>query len=267
MTGAGAPWSGAVRDLGGALSRPWLWSGLGWSDIRLRYRGSLLGSLWITINISLLILALTLIFAGPFGSEREAYAPYVAIGLVLWYFIQGTISDSCAVFIGSADTIRNGTMPLSVHVLRLLCRNAIVLGHNLAIVPVVLLVFAVRPGALAWTAVPGLILLVVAIFWGSLLLGLLGARYRDIGQLVGNLLQLLFFLTPIFWPASVLGAKLGWIVALNPVVPFIDIVRAPLLGGAPSPASWPAALALTALAAAIAFTALARMRSRVAYWL
>lgn len=267
MKEASGSWRAAMRDLGGGLSRPWLWFGLGWNDIRQRYRGSLLGSLWITINISLLIAGLTLIFAGPLGSNREAYAPYVGVGLVFWYFIQGTINDSCQVFIASADTIRNSPMPLSVHVLRLLCRNSIVLAHNLVIIPVVLAAFGAWPAFAAWTALPGLALLMVAIFWTSLLLGILGARYRDISQVVTNLLQLLFFLTPIFWPLSALSSDNFWIIALNPVFPFIDIVRSPLLGAAPAPASWPIALGLTAAAAAMALFAFARLRSRVAYWL
>jgi ABC-type polysaccharide/polyol phosphate export permease len=266
MTESAESWREAIRDLAGGLSRPWLWIGLGWNDIRQRYRGSLLGSLWITINISLLVGSLTLIFAEPFGTHRALYAPYVGVGLVFWYFIQGTINDSCQVFIGSADTIRNSAMPLSVHVLRLLCRNSIVLAHNLVIIPVVLIAFKAWPDLSAWTALPGLALLILATFWASLLLGLLGARYRDISQVVSNLLQLLFFLTPIFWPLSALGERNSWIVALNPVFPFIDIIRSPLLGAAPAPASWPIALGLTSAAAALALVALARLRSRVAYW-
>lgn len=264
---SGFCWSDAVRDLSAGLSRPWLWIGLAWTDIRLRFRGSLLGSLWITVNISLLVLALTLIFAGTFGTHRAVYAPYVATGLVFWYFIQGTINDSCQVFAASADTIRNTSMALSVHVLRLVARNAIVLGHNLLIVPIVLLAAGVAPGPSAWTAVPALLLLVFAVFWASLLLALLGARFRYIGQVVTNLMQLLFFLTPIFWPVSALGDGRGWLVALNPVFSFIDIVRAPLLGIAPAPASWPLALGLAALAVLFALGALAQMRSRVPYWI
>jgi ABC-type polysaccharide/polyol phosphate export permease len=265
VTGA-AHWPEAAGDLWAGLSRVWLWSGLAWSDIRQRYRGSLLGSFWITINIALLVVSLTLIFAGPFGSDRQAYSAYVAIGLVIWYFIQGTINDSCQVFVASAETIRHTALPLSVHVLRLLCRNTIVLGHNLLIVPVVLIASGIRPAAWAWTAAPGLLLLLFTIFWASLLLGLLGARFRDITQIVSNLLQLLFFLTPIFWPLGSLGPERARLLGLNPVFAYIDIIRAPLLGAAPAPASWPIALAAAAVAALLAFFALSRLRGHVAYW-
>jgi ABC-type polysaccharide/polyol phosphate export permease len=258
--------SEAARDLIAGLSRAWLWTGLAWSDIRQRYRGSLLGSFWITINIALLVAALTLIFAAPFGSDRHGYAAYVAVGLVIWYFIQGTLNDSCQVFVGSAETIRHSSMPLSVHVLRLLCRNTIVLGHNMLIIPAVLIAFSINPGPWAWTALPGLFLLLFTIFWASLLLGLLGARFRDITQVVSNGLQLLFFLTPIFWPLASLGPERARLLRLNPVFAFIDIIRSPLLGAAPSPSSWPIALGVAALAAFLAFYALSRLRRHVAYW-
>ena len=177
-----------------------------------------------------------------------------------------TLNDSCQVFVGSAETIRHSSMPLSVHVLRLLCRNSIVLGHNMLIVPVVLIGFGIRPSAWAWTAAPGLLLLLFGIFWASLLLGLLGARFRDITQIVSNVLQLLFFLTPIFWPLASLAPEHAGLIALNPVFAFIDIIRSPLLGVAPSPSSWPIALGVSAATAIIAYFALSRLRRHVAYW-
>ena len=267
MTSRGGQWREAAGDLGAALSRPWLWTALGWSDIRQRYRGSLLGTLWITVNIGLLVAGLTLVFAELFDARRAGYAPYVAIGLVIWYFVQATLNDATQAFVASVETIRHTAMPLTVHVLRLVWRNMIVLGHNLLIVPVVLFSFGIAPGAGALLAVPGLLLLIFATFWTSLLLALLGARFRDVGQIVSNLLQLFFFMTPIFWPVESLGPGRRWIVELNPLFPFFDIVRSPLLGAGATATSWGVALLLAAVAAGLAMAALALFRGRVAYWL
>ncbi|HEX8643840.1 MAG TPA: ABC transporter permease [Allosphingosinicella sp.] len=263
----GTRWSEAARDLRGGLSSLWLWPALGWADIRQRYSGAVLGSFWITANIALMALVLTFVFAGPLGVRAGGYAAYVTIGLVLWYFIQNALNEASNVFVVAAETIRNTPMPLSVQVLRLTWRNLIVLAHNAAIVPLVLVAAGIAPAATAWTAIPAVLLLVLAIFFAGMLLGLLGARFRDVPQMVSNLMQLLFFLTPVFWLPQTIGAARGWFVATNPIFAFIDIVRAPLLGGVPAAGSWPLALAVTAAAGIAAAFAFAACRARVAYWI
>lgn len=262
----GGRWAEAGRDLREGLSRRWLWSALGWFDVRQRYSGSVLGSLWITLNLALMVLALTFVFAGPLGLRPGLYAAYVAIGLVLWHFLQATVNEAPGLFVSAAETIRHAPMPLSVHVLRLVWRNLIVLAHNAVIVPVVLILFGIAPKAV-WAIVPAMALLVVALACVAMLLGLLGARFRDVPQIVTNAMQLLFFLTPIFWLPATIGSGRGWFVAVNPVFAFIDIVRAPLLGAAPAAASWPLALLTAAVAALAAGGALAAWRTRLPYWI
>ena len=157
-------------------------------------------------------------------------------------------------------------MPVSVHVLRLLWRNLIGLAHNLLVVAVVLILFQVRPAAIVWTIVPALLLLAATLFWTSLAIGIVGARFRDVTQIVTSLTQLLFFLTPIFWPPEAIGPERAWLVAANPVFALIDIIRAPLLGAGPAAASWPVALATAVAAPVVGMAVLARYRSRIIYW-
>jgi ABC-type polysaccharide/polyol phosphate export permease len=259
-------WRAAARDASSGAARPWLWASLAWSDIRQRYSGSVLGSLWITANIALLTACLTLVFSGPLHATHADYAPYVAIGLVLWNFIQATLGEAPGVFVASAETIRHSPLPLSIHVLRLVARNAIVLGHNVVIVPVVLILFGVAPGLGLVAALLALPLLALNLVAAGFLLGLLGARFRDVPQIVASSLQLLFFATPIVWPAAALGPHRFWFAAANPIFAFIDLVRAPLLGAAPAPTSWPVALATTVVACILAAFAFARCRDRVVYW-
>jgi ABC-type polysaccharide/polyol phosphate export permease len=258
--------AGALGDIAGALSRRWLWGALGWMDVRRRYSGAVMSSLWITANTVLLVLCLTAVLAEPLGSTPRQYAPYVAVGLVIWNFVQLSASEAAGVFVASGETIRQVAMPLSVHVLRLVWRNVIVLAHNAAIVPVVLVVCGTGVTVSAFLAIPAFLLLVVQITAASLLLGLLGARFRDVAQIVGSALQLLFFATPIFWFPQALGPDRQWIVSANPLFAFIDIVRAPLIGSAAAEQSWTVALATTTMTVAIALWAFVRCRDRVAYW-
>ena len=258
--------SGALGDLVGGLTRPWLWGGLAWSDLRQRYRGSLLGPFWITASIAILVAGLALVLADPLGAAIGRYAPYVAIGLVLWQFIQTVVNESCLMFVMGAETVRQSPIPLSVHAYRLVARNVMILVHTAVVIPVVLAVYGlpVFPGVLL--ALPGLCLMVLTAFSVSLTLGVLGARYRDIPPVVTNGLQLAFFMTPVFWPVSTLGTDRLWIATWNPVFAFIDIVRAPLLHEAPLGSSWPMALAATVLMLAAGLAAFSFSRRRLAFW-
>ncbi len=259
-------WRLAARDVAEGARRRRLWDALARNDIRHRYSGSVIGSLWITANIALLVLCLTFIFAGPLGANHQRYIPYVAIGLVLWHFILATLSEAATMFVAAAETIRHSTVPLSVQAFRLVWRNGIVFAHNALIIPIVLIAFGVEPGLTAMSAAAGLALLVLALLPATLVLAMLGSRFRDVHQIMTNLLQLLFFATPIFWFPSALGPDRGWIAAFNPVFAFIDIIRSPLLGAAPAPTSWPVALAVTLLSLACASIGFAALRTRIAYW-
>jgi ABC-type polysaccharide/polyol phosphate export permease len=264
MSGAG--WTAAARDFSAGATRVWLWGALGWNDVRHRYSGSVLGSLWITANIALLTLCLTLVFAGPLGASHGIYAPYVAIGLVLWYFVQSTLSEASNVFVASAETIRHSPLPLTVQVLRLVWRNLLVFAHNVVIVPLVLLAFGIVPHPSALLALLALPLLAANLVCVTILLGLIGARFRDVQQIMLSALQLLFFVTPIVWFPAALSERVGWIATANPIFAFIDIVRSPLLGELPAAASWPVAIGVTLTGAAAAALAFARYRHRIAYW-
>ncbi|HEX5184308.1 MAG TPA: ABC transporter permease [Allosphingosinicella sp.] len=264
---AAGGWRGARADLAGGLGRAFMWTSLGWLDVRQRYSGSVLGSLWLTANMVLMVGCLTLIFAVPLGSRPGPYAAYVTIGLVLWSFIQTTAAEAPAAFVNAAEPLRQCVLPASLHVFRLLWRNLIVLAHSAVLVPIVLLIFGIRPAASAWTAAPAFLLLVLALFFAVLLLALLGARFRDVSQIVTNGLQLLFFATPVFWlPAALPHGRL-WLLRPNPLFAFLDIVRAPLLGGAPAAASWPIAAGTTLALAVAASAAYAAWRQRIVYWI
>ena len=87
--------------------------------------------------------------------------------------------------------------------------------------------------------------------WVSLCFGILATRYRDIGPLLASLVQLLFFMTPIIWNESTLqqqgAGQYARIVELNPLLHYLDIVRAPLLGADQELQHWVVVLVLTVI--------------------
>ena len=259
---AAAAWA----DLVEGMSKSWIWSAMAMQDIRMRYRGSLLGPFWLTISMVIMIAAMGLIYARLFNMEITHYLPFLTVGLVIWNFVSTVIIEGCQTFLSAQNIITQVRMPFSVHAWRTVYRNLIVLAHNMVIVPLVLIVFSVPVGWSVIVIVPALVILAINGIWVSILLGMISARYRDVPPIVMSLVQVIFFITPIFWPPQALGV---WMQALplNPLFAAVDVVRAPLLGTAPLAYSWAVLLIVTVIGCLGTFALFAKFRQRIAYWI
>jgi ABC-2 type transport system permease protein/lipopolysaccharide transport system permease protein len=255
----------AFRDLAEGASRYPLWSTLALLDIRQRYRRSAIGPFWITISMGAMIAGLGFLYAGLFQQRTDSYLPYLAAGLVVWGLISALVVDSCATFIGSEGSIKQIKAPLSVYVYRVVWRNLIVFAHYVWIYVILVLAYSVPVGMVTFFALPGMLILVLNGVWVAMLLGLLCARFRDVPQLVANLVQVVFFVTPIMWSAEQLSDRAVF-ADINPFYHLIAIVRAPLLGQAPTATNWLVSLGVTVAGSVIAFALFARYRWRIAYW-
>jgi ABC-type polysaccharide/polyol phosphate export permease len=99
----------------------------------------------------------------------------------------------------------------------------------------------------------------------SILFGMISARFRDVPPIVASIVQVVFFITPIFWPAAALGEH-RWLAEFNPIYAAIDVMRAPLLGQPTEPHSWLILAIVTVLGCVGTFAFFARFRTRIAYW-
>ena len=255
----------AWRDLAEGLQKSWLWTELALQDIRLRYRGSMLGPFWLTISTTVMVVAMGVLYAKIFRMDVTSYLPFLAVGLVLWQFVSQLVIDGCFTFLAVAGIMQQVRLPYSLHAYRLVCRNLLVLAHNAVIVPVVLLFFHVSIGWDVIAIVPGMLFLCVNGVWVGILFGMLSARFRDVPPIIASLMQMVFFVTPIFWSPDLLGYWKS-VGELNPLYAALDIVRAPLLGMPPAPFSWTVVIVGTLLGSTVTFALFARFRGRIAFW-
>jgi homopolymeric O-antigen transport system permease protein len=248
-------------------ARAWyLWGLLGWQDIRQRYRRSMIGPFWLTISMGALVAGLGVLYSGLFRIEVANYLPFVALGFIVWGLVSSLFTDGCATFISAEGIIKQASLPLSVHVYRVVWRNLIIFGHNIVIFFIVAVIFSIWPGWTGLLALPGLVLICLNGVWLALLLGLVSARFRDVPQIVASLVQVAFFLTPIIWKPELLPGR-TWILDFNPFFHFLELVRAPLLGQMPTLASWLTVLGITLAGWFLTFAMYRRYRWRVAYWI
>jgi len=256
----------AWHDLRGGLALWRLVWTLSWLDIRLRYRGSMLGPFWLTLSTGAMVAAMGVLYAVLFSLELRDYIPFLALSLVLWNFLGALVSDSCVAFTSNEGMIRSVRMPFTLYAARIVVRNVVVLAHNAAVVVVVYVVLWTWPGGTAVLALPGLALWLVDALAISLLLGAICARLHDIPPIVASVMQMAFFLSAVIWKPEQLGEQ-QWALAFNPFFSLLEIVRGPLMGTLPSPLTVACALGYSLLLCVVTWFVFARVRGRIAFWL
>lgn len=269
---AGLRWADLFRlakeDLSEAMS---MWR-LAWTlsllDIKLRYRGSLLGPFWLTISTSVMIGTMGIVYSYLFHIDLKTYFTYLTLSIICWTFISGMITEGCTTFIQAEGVIKGMKLPFSLYAARTVLRNLIVLAHNIVVVIAVFLIFRVPLDGFALLAIPGFLLWLADGFMVSLLAGMFCTRFRDVPQIIASVLQIVFFITPIMWqPTLVKGhSTISIIIAVNPFEALLRIVRAPLLGNHIGFLAWTDALFFSGLLFVITFLIFARMRGRIAFW-
>ncbi len=217
----------------------YFWLSLVRMDLRTRYRGSVLGMGWSLLHPLCMTVILCVVFGALFGQPIRDFAPYLMAGLAFWSFLTGVVVQGCHCFFFGQAYIRQFPAPMAIYPLR----SALGAGFHftVALVTVVLLAAVLRglPSLTALLALVPALVLLVGLGWSlALLFGLATVRFRDTHHLTEISLQRLFYLTPIFYPASVVAQRpyLGLVVKLNPLMPFLDLLRTPILAG-----QWPAA--------------------------
>lgn len=255
----------AWKDIVGGWERRQLWGTIGFHDVRQKYRRSVLGPFWITISMGIMVAALGLLYGKIFQQNLTEYLPFLASGFVVWGLISGLILDGTRSFIGAEAMIREITAPVSIYVYRTVWTNIITFAHNVWVYFAVALWFGVNPGWTVLLILPALALILINGMWVGLLFGLFGVRFRDVPMIVGSIVQVMFFITPVIWRPEMLPGR-ALVLELNPFYHFVEVVRAPLLGQIPSAENWTAVLSITLVGWAITLFFYSAYRWRIAYW-
>lgn len=256
----------AVADMRGAAKLWRLCWTLAWLDIKLRYRGSLLGPFWLTLSTAIMVAAMGGIYAALFHMNLHEYLPFLALSLVLWNFFGGLVGEACQGFTASEGMIRSVRMPFALYAARIVVRNVLVLAHNLVVIVAVYAIYGIWPGLIGLLAVPAFALWLVNCFALSILLGALCARFRDIPPIVGSVVQMAFFVTPVIWRPEAVGAARQWLLPINPFFSALESVRGPMLGEVPSLWVYVSAVGYSVLLLGLTWLLFARVRGRIAYW-
>ncbi len=242
-----------------------LWWVFAAHDIKQRFRRSTLGPLWLTLTMGIMVGALGFVFSQLFKQDLTEFLPYLAVGIIFWGLLTSVINEGCTAFVAGEGYIQNVPMPISVHYYRVFARNIIIWAHNMVIYFLVILVFTPKFSLFTILILPGFLVFLLNLAWMGLVAGILSTRFRDIPQVITNLLQVVFFVTPIFWSAKVLPDRTAFI-ELNIFYHLLELVRSPLLGSAPPPLSWIVGCTMAIVGIPFSIWLYRRAYARIPYW-
>jgi len=257
----------ALRDLRSSAERIDLAWSLAWHDVVSRYRGSILGPLWITLSMGFMILGIGVLWGGLFRVPIHEFIPLVAVGIVVFGFVSMTINEGCDTFTHAAGMLSQTSLPMFTFVWRTVLRNLINLGHHVVIIAVVLVWAGLWDKANYVMAAVGFAFLLVNVSWIAMLVAIISARFRDIPQAVASVTQAAAIMTPVYWPADRIPPKYHFILDFNPFYHLLETVRAPLVG---KPVDANSYLVLTLMALigwVLVFSLFANTRRRIVHYL
>lgn len=258
----------ALNDIRQGFVEWRMWTRQGWSDVRARYRRTAFGPFWATLSMGIFVVSFGLVGSRLWNMNIREYLPFLAAGMVSWTLISTIITDGAVTFVSAEGLIKSMRFPYTVFSYTVVWRNLILFFHNI-VVYIGIVAFAGVPVTRAsLLVIPALFMISVNGVWVATLLGLAGARYRDVQQLVISVLQILMFVTPIFWAPDQLKGRAGLIlVDLNPLLHYVEILRNPLLGKPTTLWNWVMVLTGTIIGWCLTLFVFSRFRRRVPYWL
>jgi len=251
-------------------------------DLRGRYKRSLLGWSWSMVNPLATMLIFTLVFGYllkvkvPPGrpSGLNVFALFLLCGLLPWNYLANAMNGSMAVVLGNSSLIKKVYFPREVLVASSIASSMVSFFIELGVLAVALVLAGnfIFP----WI-VPVLVLVAVQTMFVAgigLIVGVVNVYFRDTQYLVGIVLQLWFYLTPVVYPVSLVPARatisgvsipVGFIYNLNPMVRFAETYRNFLYNLAmPSTADMVYLVVVSALSLAVGLFVFARLEPKLA---
>lgn len=231
------------------------------------YRRTVLGPFWITANMIVFSLAMTLVYGALFGVPTREYAAYVVCGMIAWFWISALVTEGGNAFSAYAGYIKGMPVDKAQFVWAVAFKQVIVLAHNmlvyLALIPlgVVELNRQTLFFPLAFAIIFAVSIPVIAV------LSIVYVRYRDVQRLVSSLIIIVLLITPVFWlPTTMTGWRLG-LATYNPVFYLVEMIRGPLSGREIPGVYFVATGAMAAFFWAAGWLIYRRLQRFVIYWI
>lgn len=206
-----------------------------WRDLKVRYKQTVIGVLWAIFQPFMTMIVFSVFFGIllKVPSDGVPYPIFVYTGLLFWQFFSGALTETSGTLISNQSIITKIYFPRLI-----LPLSAVVTRFTDFIIAALILIglmfyYGYVPHLKGIMILPLLLFIAfMASVGGGLFLAAINVKYRDVRFILPFFIQILLFLTPVIYPASIAG-KYSWLLAFNPMMGVIQTARAALLGTAP----------------------------------
>lgn len=254
-------------DLKEALLNWRTWYYMGIAEVRQRYRRSVIGPIWVSLTMAVQALVMGYLLSMLFNQEANRFMPFVCISLIVWNYFSSSINEGAMCFISMSGIILQVRRSLWTYILLILWRNAIIFLHTIPVFLLVALAFGIYPRFNYFLIPFGVSLFLLNVAWMSCLAGVLSARFHDIPQIILNAMNVIIWLTPVYYNQNQLGHNAKTLISLNPLTSMIEVVRGPFLNETPSAFNWLICIIFAVFGWGITFLVFSKYRSRIAFWI
>jgi ABC-2 type transport system permease protein len=206
-------------------------------DLKVRYRRSAIGFVWTMLQPLLMMLVFQVVFGALFRFNLRDYPVYAFAGILFWNFFSQSILASMNSLKGNAQLLQKLPVPKEVFPVSTVISGVVNLAFALVPLLVLLLVTGHDIG-------PSLLFLPVAILLAALftlgaglLLSPLAVFFHDVVEIIGVILAVAMYLTPVFYPMSIVPPRFHFLVRFNPVRSILEVFRDPIYYGKIPPLS------------------------------
>jgi ABC-2 type transport system permease protein len=262
----GAPFTVALNDLIEAVSLAPVWLHDGWINVVWRFRRTRLGPFWHTLGLAGFVLTMGVIFSVVLKTDPYDYFRHITVSLIVWSLISAFITEGTATLVAEEATALSMRYPYIAFSFAHVWRSLLLFAHHFVLYVAVIVLTLYPLGWAVLLAIPGLMLVAANGLWLSLLFGILGLRWRDMGPATSTVMQVMIFVTPVYWKKDMLGEDLAFAADFNPLYHIVVVVRDPLLGNIPPISSYFWVIGALFIGSVTTLWVYGRFRERIPYW-
>ena len=206
-----------------------------WKDFKVRYKQTFIGIVWAIFQPFMTMVVFS-IFFGKFAkmpSDGIPYPIFVYVGLLFWQFFSSALSQTSTSLISNSNIITKVYFPRLILPIASVITKFVDFFIASIILAGMMVYFGYVPNLSGLLILPLLLLITfMAAIGGGLFLASINVKYRDVRYVLPFFIQMMLFITPVIYPASMVG-KYSWLLAINPMTGVIKAARAALFGNAP----------------------------------
>ena len=206
-----------------------------WRDLKVRYKQTIIGVMWAIFQPFMTMVVFTIFFGrmAKMPSDGIPYPIFVYTGLLFWQFFSSALGSTSNCLISNQAIITKVYFPRLILPISAVITQLVDFFIASGILVFLLIYYKYLPSLLGILLIP---LLLLITFMASVGLGLflasINVKYRDVRYVLPYFIQMMLFITPVIYPASIAG-KYSWILAINPMTGVLNTARAAILGNAP----------------------------------